>query len=149
MREFHLITFFGLKELMQDVLASDRCLHLQTHAYSGQVPYTQCASIMIDMLYCNRGSAGVRICLQQETDGTVYIKTIVSGGAAERDGTCQAGDMIVCILRLETQTLDQIPVHFVCVNSGQFHLIELRLLCWQLLTIARCSARHWVLNPHS
>jgi len=144
MKEFHLITFFGLKELMQDFLASDRCLNLQTHAYSGQVPYMQCASIMTVILYCNRGSvqAGVGIFFQQETDGNVYIKTIVSGGAAERDGTCQAGDMIVGILRLDTQTLDQIPVYFVCVNSGQFHLIGLRLFCWQLLTIARCSASH-------
>ena len=39
--------------------------------------------------------AGVGVFFQQESDGNVYIKTIVSGGAAERDGTCQVGDMIV------------------------------------------------------
>jgi len=45
-----------------------------------------------------RGSvqAGVGIFFQQESDGNVYIKTIVSGGSAERDGTCRVGDMIVC-----------------------------------------------------
>ena len=46
----------------------------------------------------HRGSvqAGVGIFFQQESDGNVYIKTIVSGGSAERDGTCRTGDMIVC-----------------------------------------------------
>ena len=39
--------------------------------------------------------AGVGIFFQQESDSNVYIKTIVSGGSAERDGTCRVGDMIV------------------------------------------------------
>ena len=32
------------------------------------------------------GAAGVGIFFQQESDGKVYVKTIVSGGSAERDG---------------------------------------------------------------
>jgi len=34
---------------------------------------------------------------QQEADGNVYVKTIVSGGAAERDGLIQIGDIIVAV----------------------------------------------------
>lgn len=34
---------------------------------------------------------------QQEGDGNVYVKTIVSGGAAERDGLIQVGDIIVAV----------------------------------------------------
>ena len=33
--------------------------------------------------------AGVGIFFQQEADGSVYVKTIVSNGSAERDGVAQ------------------------------------------------------------
>jgi len=39
--------------------------------------------------------AGVGIFFQQEADGSVYVKTIVSGGSAERDGVVRVGDMIL------------------------------------------------------
>eukprot|EP00295_Goniomonas_pacifica_P020177 CAMPEP_0175847942 /NCGR_PEP_ID=MMETSP0107_2-20121207/23637_1 /TAXON_ID=195067 ORGANISM="Goniomonas pacifica, Strain CCMP1869" /NCGR_SAMPLE_ID=MMETSP0107_2 /ASSEMBLY_ACC=CAM_ASM_000203 /LENGTH=367 /DNA_ID=CAMNT_0017162821 /DNA_START=7 /DNA_END=1110 /DNA_ORIENTATION=- len=39
--------------------------------------------------------AGVGIFFQQESDGRVYVKTIVSGGSAERDKTIRIGDVIV------------------------------------------------------
>eukprot|EP00287_Rhodomonas_sp_CCMP768_P012757 CAMPEP_0196724054 /NCGR_PEP_ID=MMETSP1091-20130531/6069_1 /TAXON_ID=302021 /ORGANISM="Rhodomonas sp., Strain CCMP768" /LENGTH=350 /DNA_ID=CAMNT_0042066139 /DNA_START=52 /DNA_END=1104 /DNA_ORIENTATION=+ len=41
--------------------------------------------------------AGVGIFFQQEADGNVYVKTIVSGGSAERDGTVQVGDVILAV----------------------------------------------------
>eukprot|EP00960_Hanusia_phi_P011438 333778-Hanusia_phi.AAC.3 len=41
--------------------------------------------------------AGVGIFFQQENDGNVYVKTIVSGGAAEREGTVSVGDVIVAV----------------------------------------------------
>mmetsp|Transcript_43732 Transcript_43732/g.64188 ORF Transcript_43732/g.64188 Transcript_43732/m.64188 type:complete len:358 (-) Transcript_43732:587-1660(-) len=41
--------------------------------------------------------AGVGIFFQQESDGNVYVKTIVSGGAAERDGTVMVGDVIIAV----------------------------------------------------
>ena len=41
--------------------------------------------------------AGVGVFFQQEADGNVYVKTIVSGGAAERDGLIQIGDIIVAV----------------------------------------------------
>ena len=46
-----------------------------------------------------RGSvqAGVGVFFQQESDGNVYIKTIVSGGSAEREGTVRVGDMILAV----------------------------------------------------
>jgi S1-C subfamily serine protease len=41
--------------------------------------------------------AGVGIFFQQEADGSVYVKTIVSGGSAEREGTVRVGDMILAV----------------------------------------------------
>ena len=41
--------------------------------------------------------AGVGILFQQEADGSVYVKTIVSGGSAEREGTVRVGDMILAV----------------------------------------------------
>mmetsp|Transcript_4140 Transcript_4140/g.9819 ORF Transcript_4140/g.9819 Transcript_4140/m.9819 type:complete len:385 (-) Transcript_4140:223-1377(-) len=38
--------------------------------------------------------SGVGIFFQQEPDGKVYVKTIVSGGSAERDGRVRVGDVI-------------------------------------------------------
>jgi len=38
--------------------------------------------------------SGVGIFFQQEGDGKVYIKTIVSGGSAERDGRVRVGDVM-------------------------------------------------------
>jgi len=41
------------------------------------------------------GSAsGVGVFFQQESDGKVYVKTIVSGGSAERDGRVKLGDVM-------------------------------------------------------
>mmetsp|Transcript_68062 Transcript_68062/g.168163 ORF Transcript_68062/g.168163 Transcript_68062/m.168163 type:complete len:385 (+) Transcript_68062:174-1328(+) len=40
------------------------------------------------------GMSGVGIFFQQEPDGKVYVKTIVSGGSAERDGRVRVGDVI-------------------------------------------------------
>ena len=37
------------------------------------------------------------IFFQQEADGSVYVKTIVSGGSAERDGLVRVGDMILAV----------------------------------------------------
>jgi hypothetical protein len=47
--------------------------------------------------YVNTVQAGVGVFFQQESDGNVYVKTIVSGGAAERDGLIQIGDIIVAV----------------------------------------------------
>lgn len=41
--------------------------------------------------------AGVGIFFQQEGDGSVYVKTIVSGGSAERDGSVRVGDRILAV----------------------------------------------------
>ena len=41
--------------------------------------------------------AGVGIFFQQEADGSVYVKTIVNGGSAERDGAVRVGDMILAV----------------------------------------------------
>eukprot|EP00960_Hanusia_phi_P047759 758573-Hanusia_phi.AAC.8 len=41
--------------------------------------------------------AGVGIFFQQENDGSVYVKTIVSGGSAEREGSVRVGDMILAV----------------------------------------------------
>lgn len=41
--------------------------------------------------------AGVGIFFQQEADGSVYVKTIVSGGSAEREGAVRVGDMILAV----------------------------------------------------
>ena len=41
--------------------------------------------------------AGVGIFFQQEGDGSVVVKTIVSGGSAEREGTVNVGDQIVSV----------------------------------------------------
>lgn len=41
--------------------------------------------------------AGVGIFFQQEADGSVYVKTVVSGGSAEREGTVRVGDMILAV----------------------------------------------------
>lgn len=38
--------------------------------------------------------SGVGIFFQQESDGKVYVKTIVSGGSAERDGRVRVGDVM-------------------------------------------------------
>jgi len=38
--------------------------------------------------------SGVGIFFQQEGDGRVYVKTIVSGGSAERDGRVRVGDVM-------------------------------------------------------
>ena len=38
--------------------------------------------------------SGVGIFFQQEGDGKVYVKTIVSGGSAERDGRVRVGDVM-------------------------------------------------------
>ncbi len=46
---------------------------------------------------CHTVQAGVGVFFQQESDGNVYVKTIVSGGAAERDGLIQIGDIIVAV----------------------------------------------------
>ena len=43
------------------------------------------------------GMSGVGIFFQQESDGKVYIKTIVSGGSAERDGRLRVGDVMCAI----------------------------------------------------
>ena len=51
----------------------------------------------------------------------MYIKTIVSGGAAERDGTCQAGDMMVCILRLEKKKMSAQVVDSEIPSVGGQH----------------------------
>jgi C-terminal processing protease CtpA/Prc len=60
--------------------------------------------------------AGVGVFFQQEVDGNVYVKTIVSGGAAERDGLIQCGDIIVAV--------DDREVHL---------LIELLIFVWEKL----------------
>lgn len=39
--------------------------------------------------------AGVGIFFQQDTDGKVFVKSVVSGGSAERDGTVRGGDVII------------------------------------------------------
>ena len=41
--------------------------------------------------------AGVGIFFQQEADGSVYVKTVVSGGSAEREGAVRVGDMILAV----------------------------------------------------
>ena len=41
--------------------------------------------------------AGVGIFFQQEADGSVYVKTVVSGGSAEREGGVRVGDMILAV----------------------------------------------------
>eukprot|EP00293_Proteomonas_sulcata_P004189 CAMPEP_0184318020 /NCGR_PEP_ID=MMETSP1049-20130417/100097_1 /TAXON_ID=77928 /ORGANISM="Proteomonas sulcata, Strain CCMP704" /LENGTH=63 /DNA_ID=CAMNT_0026637629 /DNA_START=29 /DNA_END=217 /DNA_ORIENTATION=- len=41
--------------------------------------------------------AGVGIFFQQEGDGSVYVKTIVSGGSAEREGSVRVGDKILAV----------------------------------------------------
>mmetsp|Transcript_4317 Transcript_4317/g.10779 ORF Transcript_4317/g.10779 Transcript_4317/m.10779 type:complete len:358 (-) Transcript_4317:288-1361(-) len=41
--------------------------------------------------------AGVGIFFQQEDNGTVVVKTIVSGGSAEREGSVQLGDHIIAV----------------------------------------------------
>eukprot|EP00960_Hanusia_phi_P038704 753557-Hanusia_phi.AAC.5 len=40
------------------------------------------------------GMSGVGIFFQQEADGKVYVRTIVSGGSAERDGRVRVGDVM-------------------------------------------------------
>ncbi|EKX37354.1 hypothetical protein GUITHDRAFT_165492 [Guillardia theta CCMP2712] len=40
------------------------------------------------------GMSGVGIFFQQEGDGKVYVRTIVSGGSAERDGRVRVGDVM-------------------------------------------------------
>lgn len=41
--------------------------------------------------------AGVGIFFQQEGDGSVFVKTIVNGGSAEREGSVRVGDLIVAV----------------------------------------------------
>lgn len=41
--------------------------------------------------------AGVGIFFQQEGDGSVVVKTIVSGGSAEREGSVMVGDQILSV----------------------------------------------------
>ena len=70
--------------------------------------------------------AGVGVFFQQESDGNVYIKTIVSGGAAERDGTCQVGDMIVgecsCGLRFARAVCTGLRVTLFPLRPGRLVL---------------------------
>jgi hypothetical protein len=41
--------------------------------------------------------SGVGIFFQQESDGKVYVNTIVSGGSAERDGRVRVGDVMCSV----------------------------------------------------
>ena len=51
----------------------------------------------LDALWWLAVQAGVGIFFQQEADGSVYVKTVVSGGSAEREGAVRVGDMILAV----------------------------------------------------
>jgi hypothetical protein len=67
----------------------------------------------------NTVQAGVGVFFQQESDGNVYVKTIVSGGAAERDGLIQIGDIIVAVddreVRIYTSDISSSILRLPCI----------------------------------
>jgi C-terminal processing protease CtpA/Prc len=68
----------------------------------------------------------VGIFFQQEADGSVYVKTIVSGGSAERDGVVRVGDMILAVDDREVHRVTREGWR-VCVSC------QTLVLCWMLL----------------
>eukprot|EP00961_Rhodomonas_salina_P176339 2376851-Rhodomonas_salina.2 len=79
------------------------------------------------------GDQGVLACIlkrpaqPREGDGSVYVKTIVSGGSAERDGSVRVGDRILAVD--ERQASDDL-----CGSRLQRSAVD------------NCACRSWV-NP--